>query len=52
MQTGLLAGLPFLCRYIGAVVFGTLSDCLVSRKVIKIATARRIFSAVGKRNYV
>ena len=45
---GLLSGLPYLCRYMGGVVSGRISDELYERKVLRLVTVRRIFNSISK----
>ncbi|XP_071526780.1 sialin-like isoform X2 [Panulirus ornatus] len=44
-KNGLLSGLPFLSRYIGALTCSTIADWLLGRGYLSIVNTRRIFSA-------
>ncbi|KAK4324798.1 hypothetical protein Pmani_004588 [Petrolisthes manimaculis] len=47
LQNGMLSALPFLCRYLGAVVAATVGEKLLIHKVLSVITTRRIFSAIA-----
>ncbi|KAG0724551.1 putative inorganic phosphate cotransporter [Chionoecetes opilio] len=46
-ENGLLSSLPFLCRYIGGLCFGTLGDWLLSSGRISVLTCRRVSSVAA-----
>ncbi|XP_042203667.1 putative inorganic phosphate cotransporter [Homarus americanus] len=46
-ENGVLSALPFLCRYLGAVVSATAADMVLDRELLSVITIRRIFSAVA-----
>ncbi|XP_045591544.1 sialin [Procambarus clarkii] len=46
-KNGLLSGLPFLSRYVGAVISSSSGDWLVGRGYLTILNARRIYSAIA-----
>ena len=45
---GFLSALPFLCRYVGGLLHGKISDELYERKVLRLVTVRRLFNSISK----
>ncbi|XP_042874630.1 sialin-like [Penaeus japonicus] len=46
-QNGFLSALPFLLRYLGAILWSSLGDWLTSRGYLSIRTSRRLFSVIA-----
>ncbi|XP_064111730.1 putative inorganic phosphate cotransporter [Macrobrachium nipponense] len=46
-KNGLVSGLPFLCRYLGAVSSGILADWLLCREYLSIVAARKLFCSIA-----
>ncbi|XP_068216855.1 putative inorganic phosphate cotransporter [Palaemon carinicauda] len=46
-KNGLVSGLPFLCRYLGAVSSGILADWLLCRGYLSIVVARKLFCSIA-----
>ncbi|XP_063597896.1 sialin-like [Penaeus indicus] len=47
LQNGFLSALPFLLRYMGAIIWSSLGDWLTKRGFLSICASRRIFSAIA-----
>ena len=45
---GFLSALPYLCRYVGGLLHGRISDELYERKVLRLVTVRRLFNSISK----
>ena len=45
---GLLSALPYLCRYLGGILHGRVSDTLYKRRLLRLVTIRRIFNSISK----
>ncbi|KAK3883520.1 hypothetical protein Pcinc_012170 [Petrolisthes cinctipes] len=45
--SGFLSALPFLCRYLGAILAATVGEKLLIHQVLSVVTTRRIFSAIA-----
>ncbi|XP_042874626.1 putative inorganic phosphate cotransporter [Penaeus japonicus] len=48
-ENGFLSALPFLLRYMGAIIWSSLGDWLTKHGYLSISASRRLFSAIGKR---
>ena len=46
-SNGLLSGLPFISRYIGAVTISPLADLIMKRQWLSTTNVRRLFNSVG-----
>ncbi|MPC54445.1 putative inorganic phosphate cotransporter [Portunus trituberculatus] len=46
-SNGMVSGLPFLTRYLGAITWSTLGDALTSRGYISVLTCRRVTSMIA-----
>ncbi|KAK8381082.1 hypothetical protein O3P69_008167 [Scylla paramamosain] len=46
-SNGVVSGLPFLTRYLGAITWSSLGDALTSRNYISVLTCRRVASMIG-----
>ncbi|XP_047501481.1 putative inorganic phosphate cotransporter [Penaeus chinensis] len=46
-ENGFLSALPFLLRYMGAIIWSSLGDWLTKRGFLSICASRRIFSAIA-----
>ncbi|XP_055326573.1 sialin-like [Sitodiplosis mosellana] len=46
-DNGLYSSLPFLCTWIVSILSGFLSDLLITRDIVSITNARKIFSTLG-----
>ncbi|TKC44898.1 hypothetical protein EI555_002590, partial [Monodon monoceros] len=46
-QRGMLSALPFVSAYICIVHGGLLADFLLSRKILRLNTIRKLFTAIG-----
>ncbi|KAF5925107.1 hypothetical protein HPG69_008784, partial [Diceros bicornis minor] len=47
-QSGILSALPFVVGSICIILGGLLADFLLSRKILRLITIRKLFTAVGK----
>ena len=45
---GFLSALPYLCRYLGGILHGRVSDTLYKRRLLRLVTIRRIFNSISK----
>lgn len=48
LQSGVLSSLPFVAASSCTVLGGQLADFLLSRKLLRLVTVRKLFSALGK----
>ncbi|KAK8726969.1 hypothetical protein OTU49_017481, partial [Cherax quadricarinatus] len=46
-QNGVLSALPFLCRYLGAIISATVADMVMARGLLSVLSVRRVFSTIG-----
>ncbi|XP_063597900.1 putative inorganic phosphate cotransporter [Penaeus indicus] len=46
-QNGFLSALPFLLRYVGAILWSSLGDWLTTHKYLSIRASRRLFSVLA-----
>lgn len=47
-QSGILSALPFVAGWICIILGGLLADFLLSRKILRLITIRKLFTAIGK----
>lgn len=48
LQSGILSALPFMFGCVCIILGGLLADFLLSRKILRLVTIRKLFTAVGK----
>lgn len=46
-QNGFLSALPFLLRYVGAILWSSLGDWLTTHRYLSVRTSRRLFSVLA-----
>nr|XP_053651150.1 sialin-like [Cherax quadricarinatus] len=46
-QNGVLSALPFLCRYLGAIISATVADMVMARGLLSVLSVRRVFSTIA-----
>lgn len=48
LQSGILSALPFVFGCVCIILGGLLADFLLSRKILRLVTIRKLFTAIGK----
>ncbi|XP_064088730.1 sialin-like isoform X2 [Macrobrachium nipponense] len=46
-SNGALSAVPFLCRYIGGIIWSSLAAWLITREYLSLRTSRRVFGAIS-----
>lgn len=48
LQSGILSALPFVFGCVCIILGGLLADFLLSRKILRLVTIRKLFTTIGK----
>lgn len=46
-QNGLLSALPYATMWIVGIIFGWLSDRLITKRILKVEFSRKLFNSIG-----